>query len=109
LDVIATPIIESFTSTAMWLATGQSATLSWEISDADTVTLDGDPIDAVGELVVSPTEDTVYTILAENEDGVSEANVQILVSPARLTAQTFGWMGSTDGNLSNPNNYDPVG
>ncbi len=60
------------------IAVGQSATLSWQTSNATTVTLNGATVSVDGALTVSPTTTTNYDLLA---DGVSR-RLTLTVTPA---------------------------
>src|SRR5579864_529073 len=62
---------------------GQSATLSWQTSNATDVSIDG--IGAVqpnGSQSVSPTESTTYHLTAKGSGGTQEATARLTVSQA---------------------------
>lgn len=75
-----TPKVLSFTSSAETIVSGDAATLSWSLQDAETASLTSDkglsqtiPFAQLttGELEVSPTETTTYTITV-NAQGKSD-------------------------------------
>ncbi|MGZ4731716.1 MAG: peptidoglycan-associated lipoprotein Pal [Terriglobales bacterium] len=62
---------------------GQSASLTWQTSDATDVSIDG--IGAVqpnGSQSVSPTESTTYHLAAKGSGGTQEATARLTVTPA---------------------------
>ena len=62
---------------------GQSASLTWQTSDATDVSIDG--IGAVqpnGSQSVSPTESTTYHLTAKGSGGTQEATARLTVTPA---------------------------
>ena len=79
----AIPTIVSFTTDYDSLIAGTTATLSWEVSDAVTVTLDHDigEVDPFGSYDISPSETTTYTLTASNSAGSDTAEVTIEVMP----------------------------
>lgn len=82
------PVISSFTSSTNNLTSGQAATLSWQVSDADSVELlpGIGSVDTSGSLSVSPTENTTYSLVATNSVGETIDTVAITVIP-RLSLQ----------------------
>ncbi len=52
---------------------GGSSTLSWEVRGAESVTLNGDPVQPIDSLVASPEVTTEYTLIATDEHGETEA------------------------------------
>ena len=62
---------------------GQSASLTWQTSDATDVSIDG--IGAVqpnGSQSVSPSESTTYHLTAKGSGGTQEATARLTVTPA---------------------------
>ena len=83
------PEISSFSASPETIAEGDSTTLSWTIEgDAQTLTLandiDDEERDVTGEtsVTVSPVEDTVYLLIAENSAGEDTATTTVAVTPA---------------------------
>jgi len=81
------PVINSFTADPESIAAGESSTLSWDVSGADTVTIDPevegcdfDP--TAGTCTVSPTTTTTYTLEASNRAGNSTETFTVTVLPA---------------------------
>ena len=75
--------IESFTAAPHTIEQGQSATLTWSVLHADAVTLDGQVVDAVATMSVSPEETTTYRLEAEGDGGplVELLTVTVVAQP----------------------------
>lgn len=74
--------IAYFKSTKTVVEYGQSTILSWLVFGASSVTLNGIIVDTTGSLIVSPVQDTTYTLIAtnrENETETDTATVSITV------------------------------
>jgi len=83
------PIVASFSSDSSSIIAGGSATLSWSILGADTISIDNGVGAVTGtETSVSPAETTTYTLTATDADGVEKtATTTINVSqPAPSSA-----------------------
>jgi hypothetical protein len=67
-----TPQIYSFTSSPGSVQSGQTSTLSWNVANADTVTISPSvgPVPAAGSVVVMPNDTTTYTLYAYNMRGL---------------------------------------
>ena len=82
------PIIAEFSVSPPNINAGESATLSWSVTEATTVTIDqgiGD-VSNSGMQSVSPTTTTTYTLTAINSAGTVNESVEITVmSPPILT------------------------
>jgi len=76
------PTINSFTANPTSITAGQSATLSWNISNASAVNINNSgPLAAVsGEYVVTPSATATYTITASNSAGSVSASVTVIVN-----------------------------
>ena len=85
-----TPIINSFTTNVEILEEGDSAILSWSVTDADTVTLNPGSLTVAlsGSTSMSPTETTTYTLTASNSAGSSTATVTVIINQS-LTIQHY--------------------
>ncbi len=90
------PSIESFAASAAWSVSGGAVTLSWETSDAVSLSIDNGigavtPV-AAGSMTVRPTETTTYTLTATGAPRslTTAAAVTIALLPA-LTGQ-LAWM-----------------
>lgn len=77
------PVINSFTASPEMINSGQSVTLSWNVSGANKVTIQ--PIlnsaDLIGTTQLSPAASTAYTLIATNEAGSVTSFVSITVKP----------------------------
>ena len=108
------PVLTSFDAVPSTINSGSSATLSWTVSGATTVTIDN----GVGDVSntsfksVTPSKTTTYTLTATNAGGSSTAKTSIIVNlldnqpptaPALISALAknsgevdLGWSASTD-------------
>ena len=89
---------------------GESMTISWIVYGADSVKLDGTPVDTSGMTMISPMETTSYLLTAVNRDDANEidsAEITVTVlDPSQInraanrpvTASTFSTCCG-DGNL----------
>ncbi len=78
------PVIDYFWASPSGIVTGDSATLSWGVSDASTVTIDQEvgSVADVGTEMVSPTETSSYTLTAANRyESVSSSVVVTVTAP----------------------------
>lgn len=75
--------IATFRSARSAIEQDQSTTLSWEVFNASSVTLDDSPVDTAGTLTISPTETTTYVLVAINKDDAGETDT------ARVTVQVL--------------------
>ncbi len=78
------PSIASFTTDDGYLSPGQSATLSWQVTGADSLAISPNVGVVTGSSVsVSPPQTTAYTLTATNAAGSSTATVKVAAGPAR--------------------------
>ena len=78
------PVIQPFAASAYWITPGASSTLSWTAANASSVTISGvspAALPASGQVTVSPTSTTTYTLTAVNPAGVS-VNQSLVVTVA---------------------------
>jgi uncharacterized protein YkwD/single-stranded DNA-binding protein len=78
------PAISSFTATPSAITAGQTATLSWSVSGATTISIDngvGD-VSALTSKAVSPTQTTTYRLTATNSAGSASAPATVTVTAA---------------------------
>ncbi|MBM3155201.1 MAG: hypothetical protein FJ008_07700 [Chloroflexi bacterium] len=75
------PIVNSFYTTPSTILAGSPATLSWNVSNATSVTIDPGigAVASVGSIPILPVTSTVYTITATNSLGSVLAATQIIV------------------------------
>lgn len=79
LTRVGLPTISSFGATSDVIEAGQSTTLSWEVSGADTVTVSGVGNVSGSTLNVSPGTSSAYTLTATNCYGSVSAQVMVTV------------------------------
>ncbi|MGA8617792.1 MAG: peptidoglycan-associated lipoprotein Pal [Candidatus Sulfotelmatobacter sp.] len=64
------------------IQTGQSATLSWQTSNATDVSIDGiGAVQPSGSQQVSPSDSTTYHLVAKGSGGTQEATTRLTVTP----------------------------
>jgi hypothetical protein len=75
------PVINRFTVVPATIPPGGKATLSWDVSDAASVSINQNigMVEKVGSLEVSPMLQTAYVITATNQKGSSFAKVTLTV------------------------------
>jgi len=77
------PIVLNFSASPSTINPGESSTLSWSVSKADTVTITSiGTVTSSGSTSVSPAVTTVYTLIATNSAGSVTATVTISVLAA---------------------------
>ncbi|MFC1846019.1 CAP domain-containing protein [Chloroflexota bacterium] len=79
---VSLPTINSFNAAPDTIAAGGSTTLSWNVSDATTVTIDNGigTVAATGSSVVSPAANISYTLLATNAVGWRSLTIPVIVT-----------------------------
>ncbi len=107
------PVISTFAATPATIATGASSTLSWTVTGATSLSIDGGIGTVTGlSRTVSPVATTTYTLTATNANGsatrqttvtVTTADTQAPSVPTGLAASnlattgvTLTWNASTD-------------
>jgi small neutral amino acid transporter SnatA (MarC family) len=80
---VETPIISSFTATPAEITAGQTSVLQWNMTGANSATIDPDigDVPLAGPLEVAPSETTTYTLTAQGETDTSAATVTVTVNP----------------------------
>ena len=84
LVVTSKPTIHYFTSSPSTIESGESSTLSWNVTDATSVTIDQGigPVElSSGTRSVSPTTTTTYTLTATNSAGSVTATTKVVANP----------------------------
>lgn len=93
-----TPVINSFTADPSYLQPGQPATLSWNVSYADLISISPSvgSVAASGSFAVVPEYTTTYTLTATNNTATVSASTTVTVAPyvASTYYSTYG-TGST--------------
>jgi hypothetical protein len=77
------PRIVAFTANPMTILAGDSSTLSWNVENADTITISPTvgTVSATGTRSVTPSATTEYTLTATNRFGSETARTTITVNP----------------------------
>jgi len=90
------PTITSFTASPSTIAPGQTATLSWIVSGAVSLSVNNG-VGTVGgtSASVSPTTTTTYTLTATNGAGSTTSNALVTVSAAAPFQHPAGWVDMT--------------
>jgi len=85
------PTISSFTANPNYVQPGQSATLSWIVSNATTVTVSPyvGSVDISSSSVVTPATTTTYTLTATNSVGTVTASTTVTVAPMVSAYPTY--------------------
>jgi hypothetical protein len=80
----ALPVVNSFTASPPSITFGNSATLSWNVSNATSVTIDPGvgTFASSGNALILPVATTTYTLTASNAAGSTTAMTQVIVSGA---------------------------
>jgi hypothetical protein len=101
---MAPPEIGSFAVSPDLILNGDSATLGWEVSNADTCNIEPDigSVDLTGSRTISPSQDATYTLTATGPGGTTTASVSLAVNhpPEIITAAI------TSGVTGEPYNYN---
>ena len=79
--IVIKPTISSFIASPTSITLKQSATLSWDVSGADSLILSNtkETLTSSGKKTVTPTATTTYTITAANKAGSANASVTVTV------------------------------
>ncbi len=88
---VPAPEIVTFTANPETITAGETSVLTWEVSNADTVTIDQGIGSAGlnGSVTLQPSETTTYTLTAENSGGTVTAQVTITVSSSSDPVNIF--------------------
>ena len=92
-------VIESFKAAPEAIEQGQSATLSWTVSNPTTLEVDGQRAAPTGSLEVSPLETTTYRLTAQGLQGpvTAEATVTVEEISSGLLPDKGGFVCSVAG------------
>jgi len=72
-------IIDTFSASSMEITAGDSAVLTWSVTNAYQVDIDGRPVPPQGELEVGPLDTSEYTLTATGHEGPVQATLTIEV------------------------------
>ena len=80
----STPVINLFSADSTVIDAGADVTLSWEVSNATSVSISPGvgAVVSTGNVIVNPEETTTYTLTASNSSGSLTATVTVTVSSA---------------------------
>ena len=89
------PVISSFTANPSYIQCGQSVVLTWNVTDASTITISPTvgSVSSSGSHTVTPYSTTTYTLTATNVDGTVSAGTTVTVAPYVSTYNTSGGSG----------------
>jgi hypothetical protein len=78
------PVINSFTASPSDISLGSSTTLSWNVSNTTSVTIDNGvgAVGSSGSTIVLPSASTTFTLVASNAAGNDTATALVIVSSA---------------------------
>jgi hypothetical protein len=81
VEAVKPPTIHSFDTARAKIRKGQSATLSWHVSNAGRISIEPDigSVSALGSKNIKPSKTTTYTLTATNSDGETTATCTIEV------------------------------
>jgi hypothetical protein len=74
-----TPVIREFSARPYVIKKGETATLGWKTVAASAVTLDGKTVGAEGIMQVTPSETSIYSLVATSSDGTQYQTVAVNV------------------------------
>ena len=76
------PICHSFGTTRPRIMPGQTSTLSWQVSNAQSIRIEPGigTVSALGSRAVKPSTTTTYTLIAGNKEGLSRLSCRIEVN-----------------------------
>ncbi|HBE97056.1 MAG TPA: hypothetical protein DDW68_07770, partial [Verrucomicrobiales bacterium] len=97
------PVVSQFTVTPSIIASGESTTLDWQISNAASAEIDkaiGSINATSGSLVVSPTTTTTYTLTATNGGGSITSEVTVGVDVPVLPPVLNEFLASNDSDFA---------
>ena len=97
------PVVSQFTVTPSLITSGESTTLDWQISNADSAEIDkaiGSINATSGSLVVSPTTTTTYTLTATNGGGPITSEVTVGVDVPVLPPVLNEFLASNDSDFA---------
>ena len=112
------PTIASFTANPANITSGQSSSLTWNVSGATSITISGiGDVTGLSSKPVSPSATTSYTLTATNAGGTSTASITVTVSapagdtqpPSTPAITSISAPSSTQVNLNWSASTDNVG
>jgi hypothetical protein len=76
------PVINSYTASSTSINSGQSTTLNWDVSGADTVTIEPGigTVKSSGSMVITPEYSTCWELTATNKAASITKKITIIVN-----------------------------
>ena len=90
------PVVNSFTANPNYIQPGQATTLSWAVSNANSLTISPSvgSVSNSGSYTLTPGSTTTYTLLATNNSGTVSASTTVTVAPYITTYSTSSGAGT---------------
>jgi hypothetical protein len=79
------PQIVQFNTNKAMISSGDPVTLSWNVKDADRVSLDGQTVSHTGEKIITPDKTQTYRLVANNNKGADEKTLTVAVKLPETT------------------------
>jgi len=81
----------SFTASPQALVLGQSSTISWNVSNANSIAISGygTGLPSSGSFTINPTANTSYTLSATNADGTRTVPLTVVVKYGSLDGRSY--------------------
>ncbi|MDP4777216.1 MAG: sulfatase-like hydrolase/transferase, partial [Opitutales bacterium] len=85
LGVTLPLVVNSFVVDDYYVQPSDAVILSWDVSNAETLTLDPGNIDVTGltQYQINPTVTATYTLTASNSEGSADTDLKVSVGPER--------------------------
>jgi hypothetical protein len=93
--------VKVFTATPPSIKQGDWTNLSWDVSGYGSVRIDPDigDVSMSGSRSVQPLFDTVYTVIARNDEGIVTASTRVTVTPLHLYTLVLYSIAAEDGTV----------
>jgi hypothetical protein len=89
----AAPVVTSFTATPASIYVGQSSTLAWTVTGADSITIDQSVgVQTATSTAVTLSATTTYTLTAKNAAGTTTATAKVTVVKWDTAAAITNWL-----------------
>ncbi len=100
LGILSPPVISSFSADPPAAASGATVTLSWTVSGADTLTLNGTAVTGLSGKVITLAASGAHTLTAANAHGTTTRNLLIPVVQAASHVVINEFMASNQSGLT---------
>ncbi|AKP49547.1 hypothetical protein [Cyclobacterium amurskyense] len=81
IDVPIDPVIGRFTANRNTIRRGQNSKLTWEVYEAEEISLNGESVIALGDKIVSPIKTMKYTLEARKGEVIISEDYVVMVTP----------------------------